>query len=397
MIFTMKVLNVIWTNSIGGVQVRVLSIAKKLKRYGIDTVVVVPKEEGNFAQWATQEGLKTYQIKLDRPQYFRDFRSIFTNVRWVFTFLFSVFAIARIIRKEDIDLVHVNGILSLQAPVAALLTRRKIVWHLIGSVYPKIVVSSLMPFVKLLSCKMILVAKKMEQYYFGHCKGLVKNKTLVIPEPVDSNKFNPANVSQSDKDRLKAKFNIGPYEKVVGFVGNISFAKDLEYFIQSAKLIKNEVNNVKFLIVGGTSKTQKNYHQWLTNLISSLGMKQDIIFTGMIENVVPMLSLFDVFLLTSVAEGTPIAILEAMSMEIPVVATDVGGVSEQVINGETGILVPPKNPEAISRAVIRLLKNKKERINMKKRARKRVKEVFSPEKCVRRHVELYQMCTMETA
>ena len=74
----------------------------------------------------------------------------------------------------------------------------------------------------------------------------------------------------------------------------------------------------------------------------------------MIENVVQMLLLFDVFLLTSVAEGTPVVILEAISIEIPVVATDVGGVSEQVINGETGILVPPKNPEAISRAVIRL-------------------------------------------
>ena len=73
----------------------------------------------------------------------------------------------------------------------------------------------------------------------------------------------------------------------------------------------------------------------------------------MIENVVQMLLLFDVFLLTSVAEGTPVVILEAISIEIPVVATDVGGVSEQVINGETGILVPPKNPEAISRAVIR--------------------------------------------
>ena len=119
-------------------------------------------------------------------------------------------------------------------------------------------------------------------------------------------------------------------------------------------------------------------------------MEQDVIFTGKRYDIPQLLSTFDVFVLPSIAEGTPIVILEAMAMEKTVVATDVGAVSEQILGGETGIIVPPRNPKAMAEAVIYLLEHPEERIRMGKKARERVKEMFSVERCVEEHRKLYE-------
>ena len=76
-------------------------------------------------------------------------------------------------------------------------------------------------------------------------------------------------------------------------------------------------------------------------------------------------------------------------MEKPVVATDVGGISEQVPDGETGIIIPARNPKAAAEAVIYLLEHPEERIKMGKKGRERVKEMFSLERCVKEHRKLY--------
>ncbi|MCK4348225.1 MAG: glycosyltransferase family 4 protein, partial [Thermoplasmatales archaeon] len=149
--------------------------------------------------------------------------------------------------------------------------------------------------------------------------------------------------------------------------------------------------NVKFLIVGDISEPLKNYYyQKLKNLIGSLKMEQDVIFTGKRYDIPQLLSTFDIFVLPSIAEGTPIVILEAMAMEKTVVATDVGAVSEQILGGETGIIVPPRNPKAMAEAVIYLLEHSEERIRMGKKAREGVKEMFSVERCVEEHRKLYE-------
>jgi glycosyltransferase involved in cell wall biosynthesis len=103
-----------------------------------------------------------------------------------------------------------------------------------------------------------------------------------------------------------------------------------------------------------------------------------------------ILSVVDIFLMTSIAEGTPLVILEAMSMGIPVVATDVGGISEQVANGKTGIVVPPKDVNAIAEAVLYLLENDEIRKQYGIKARERIVKFFSLNKCVEEHKLLYE-------
>ena len=384
----MKVLNVLLDNHIGGPQIRVLSVAKELRKFGIETIMVSPKEEGDFAQRARNEHFKAYRIILYGPKHFNSFVSVLANLRWFIMFSFSVFAIANIIKKEKIDIVHTNGLINLQAPVAAFLMRRKVVWYLSSSLFPKIVVSLLMPFVRVISDQIVIIAKRLEEYHFGNTKNLTK--ISIIYECVDINKFNPINIPKSNKDKLKREFNIVSHDMIVGCVGSINPTKGYEYFIQSANLIKKEFNNIKFMIVGAKSNSQRRYHQKLQTLISLLDMEQDIIFIGARDDVPQILSIFDIFVLSSVSEGGPRVTIEAMAMEKAIVATDVGAVSEQVLDGETGIIVPPKNPKAIAEAVLFLLEHRDERIEMGKKARERVKEMFSLERCVEEHKRLYK-------
>ena len=384
----MKVLNVVLSNRIGGPQIRVLSVAKELRKYGIETIMLSPKEEGDFAQRARNENFKAYQIALYGPR-----RSVLLNLKLLFTFPLTVFAIVKIINRENIDIVHVNGLLSFHAPIAALLTKKKVVWHLISSLYPKTLVSLLMPFIRIMADQIVVVAKILGEYYMGSQIKLAKTNTQIIYECVDVDKFNLFTVSKNDIDKLKKEFNINHFEKIVGCIGNINPIKGYEYTIESASLIKKKINNVKFLIVGDISEPQKNYYyQKLKNLVRLLKMEQDIIFTGKRDEIPQILSLFDVLLLTSIDEGTPLVILEAMAMEKPVAATDVGAVSEQLVDGKTGIIIPPRNPKAIAKAVIYLLEHADEKIEMGKKAREQVKEMFSLERCVEEHRKLYGKC-----
>lgn len=385
----MKVLQVVMDNRIGGVQVRVLAVHKELKKYHIETIIITPKEKGDFAQRA-KEDFKVYQICLNRPRNIKSFTSILSNFKWFFTFIVSVLEIIKIIRKENIDIVHLNGLLNLQAAFAALFTKKKIVWHLIGSVYPSIIVLLFMPLVKLLSDRIILVANKMQNYYFkGKIEDRIKNRISIIYEPVDTVKFNQLNINQLYKDKLKAEFNIKSNEKLIGCVGNINPAKGYEYFIQSSALIKKKINDIKFIIIGAELDTQKSYYQQLKTLISSLKMDDDYIFTGERVDIPQILSLFDIFVMSSILEGTPIAILEAMAMELPVIATDVGGIAEQVIDRETGILVRSRDPIGLAVAIEYLLNNQEKAKEMGIKGKEHVRARFSLNACNMRHLEIY--------
>ena len=98
----------------------------------------------------------------------------------------------------------------------------------------------------------------------------------------------------------------------------------------------------------------------------------------------------DLFVLSSISEGFPIALLEAMASALPVVATDVGGNSEIVIHGETGFLVPPRAPETMADAICRLLLNREEAKSMGEKGRERVKQYFSFEKMMRSYENIYE-------
>ena len=119
-------------------------------------------------------------------------------------------------------------------------------------------------------------------------------------------------------------------------------------------------------------------------------MEDAAAFTGGVEDAAPWHRAFDVFLLTSNHEGMPNVVLEAMAAGKPVIATDVAGVHELIEDGVTGIVLPRKRPLLMARRLVELLRNPELRKEMGRAAQQRVRQHFSFDAMVQRHVELYE-------
>lgn len=382
----MKVLNILPDERLGGPPLRVLSVAKKLRYYDIDSVIVIPKGDKTFAKLARKEGFKVYQIYMDR---FRDPKSLsglLTNILLPFTILITVYLLKNIIKKESIDIVHSNGIRTLQGIISAKISGVKLVVHLNDTNTPHIMKTVLAPLVLKVSDRIAIAAEAVGGYYFGDA---IPEKVSVIYAPVDLNKFNKKNMNTSNIKELRAEFGVDRETLIVGCIGNINPHKGYEYFIYAAEKIKKKVKNVKFLIVGATLKTQKLYHKKLLEKLSKLGLENDILFLGYRNDVVRILSIMDVLVLPSVSEACPQSVLEAMAMEVPAVATDVGGVREEIDDGKNGIVIQPRRPMIMAEKILFLLENQEVRKEMGKSAREKVEEKFSLDRCVEKHRGIY--------
>ena len=158
---------------------------------------------------------------------------------------------------------------------------------------------------------------------------------------------------------------------LIGFVGRLSEEKGVNYLIEAGSVLKQSAETFKIVILGdGPKKTELNY------LTKSKGLDNEINFTGFQEDIEKWLPAFDVFVLPSLTEGTPMALLEAMSMGIPVIASAVGGVPGIVKNGVNGFLVEPGDYSGLCEKITLLKNDPALREKMASEAVKTIKEGF---------------------
>jgi glycosyltransferase involved in cell wall biosynthesis len=169
----------------------------------------------------------------------------------------------------------------------------------------------------------------------------------VIPTGVDPSRFEGVS-----KDHARDKLHLGQEAKVIIYVGRLCPIKGLEYLIKAMRLIKDEENDARLVLVG---EGEERGH--LEGLVSQLGLKECTTFTGKVPNeaVPEHMAAGNVFVLPSLSEGFPLVVLEAMAAGLPIVATNVGGIPEFIVNAENGFLVEPKDPEQIAEKVCLLL------------------------------------------
>jgi glycosyltransferase involved in cell wall biosynthesis len=384
----MKILHVVADNNIGGIQNRLLQILDPLKERGIESIILTPTTPGRFSEIAEKQGIRVFRAGIQSPGLNNSLVNYVRNFFWVVNFPLGVFQTIRILKKEKIQVIHANGLLSLHAVVAGILLRRKICWHLISTLYPSCLVRILRPLIFNPLVHPVLITHNTAEYYFGSRKDTAGFK--IIFEPVDLNYFTRSAELIEDGKRFTRDLGIEDTTRIVCFIGNINPQKGLEYFIRTASEVKkNYAGKVRFFIIGKTAGGHENYRSMLQTLIAEREMEDDILFTGALDDLRPVLSRAAIFLMTSIAEGTPIVILEAMAMEIPVIAPDVGGISDQVIDRKTGIVVPPENVTLTADAVLQVLRNPELGIGMGKEGRKRAEDQFSLERCVDEHYALY--------
>lgn len=209
---------------------------------------------------------------------------------------------------------------------------------------------------------------------------------LLFHNGVDINNFNPAN---SYRNKLRNELNINDDTIVIGMIGRMSPGKGHEEFIETVSLLLKEYNNLLFVIVGEASFGEEEYETNIKIMGEEKG-KGKIIFTGFRSDIPDVLSAFDIFILPSHAEAFGIALIEAMAMEKPVVATKSDGILDIIIDKENGLFFEKKNVNQLTEKIKYLLESKERRNELGKNARKHVLENFNLDTRFDKLIELYR-------
>jgi glycosyltransferase involved in cell wall biosynthesis len=181
-------------------------------------------------------------------------------------------------------------------------------------------------------------------------KGINKSKIFVIQNAVQ-NSYNPDNFFESRLNKRKL-IRMEENEYVVGYVGRLSDEKGLEYLIGAGLMLKERGEAFKILIIGDGPKRKE-----LEDLVKEKDIQREVIFAGFQADVETWFPVIDVFVLPSLTEGTPMALLEVMATGIPAIATSVGGVPNIIEDGVNGILTDPADSKKLADKILTLAHN----------------------------------------
>lgn len=177
-----------------------------------------------------------------------------------------------------------------------------------------------------------------------------------------------------ERSAMRAQLGIAPDAFVVGTVGRLMPIKGFEYLIEAFAQLRRQqgLQESKLVIVGDGP-----LRAVLGQCAESHGLSHDVEFLGMRTDVYNLMRVFDVFALSSLHEGVPMVLLEAMALGVPIVASHVGGISEILEESREAVLVPAKDPEALARAIGVLAASSELRAELTRAARGRVETQFS--------------------
>jgi glycosyltransferase involved in cell wall biosynthesis len=213
-------------------------------------------------------------------------------------------------------------------------------------------------------------------------RGLSAGKIVTIPNGVDAAAFDPA---ACPRDAARRRLGLDGGEAALGVIAHLSPVKGHADLLAAMARIAEAAPRARLLVVGDGVLRQE-----LEALCRTLGLAGRVVFTGTREDIPTVLAALDVVVVPSLTEGLSNALLEAMAMARPVVATATGGNPDAVEAGKSGLLVPPRDPVALAAAVLRLLEHPAEARRLGEAARRRVLADFSLESMVSGYESLYR-------
>lgn len=211
--------------------------------------------------------------------------------------------------------------------------------------------------------------------------GCEEDKIQIIPNGVDLHSFEDL----AAKENEDVCMNIGALVRIVPI-------KDIKTMLQSFRIVKEEIKNARFYIMGPMEEDIE-YFEECRQMVEQLQL-QDVIFTGRVD-IRQYIGKMDVLVLSSISEGQPLAILEGMACKKPYVATDVGSCRELLEGagdgfGRAGIVVPVMHYEKMARAIIVLCRNEKKRVELGENAFHRVFSMYTIERFIEGYKDIYQ-------
>jgi glycosyltransferase involved in cell wall biosynthesis len=210
-------------------------------------------------------------------------------------------------------------------------------------------------------------------------QGLNPGSLEVIYNGLDLQTPNGLNASE-----LRAQLGLRPDDVIIGTAARLESQKGLELLISAAKLVVAKAPKTRFVIVGGGTEEPK-----LRQMVRDMSLDDHVIITGFRIDAVMIMSLMDCFVQTSHWEGMPMALLEAMALAKPVVATAVGGVPEVVVDGQTGLLLHNRDAGQLAEALLTIRGRPEMASGMGAAGRERYQQLFTSRAMIAQYERLY--------
>lgn len=379
----------------------VYELSKRLNDGGMKIVVLAPHHEG-AKFYEEMEGMKIYRFPYFYPTKYQKLcyeggilpnlkRSWLARVQVPLLLLSELIFTYKIFRKEEINIIHSHWIVPsglIGGICRRIFGKPHITTAHAGDVFTirkSRILSFITSFVFKNSDK-ITANSKFTKDVIIYINDKIKNNVEIIPMGVDTYFFNPHKASN-----LRKAFEA---EYLVLSVGRLVDKKGIKYLIMAMKEVIKEFPRTK-LIIGGSGPEKEN----LEKLSESLDLKENVVFVGYIKNadLPKYYASSDIFVLPSIetkggdTEGLGVVLLEAMASGIPLIGSNIGGITDIIKNNETGLLTRPENPEDISDKIVMLLSNKKLRRKFSEEGLRTIKEKFSWDVVTIKFVEFYEV------
>ncbi len=212
--------------------------------------------------------------------------------------------------------------------------------------------------------------------------GVDPARILLVPSGIDLARH----AALRARAGLRAELGLEAGTLLVGNVAALAPHKSQVDFVRAARVVADAMPSARFLIVGEGSERPA-----LEALRRELGLEERLLLTGFRDDALEILSLFDCFVLSSSLEGLGTSIMDAQALGVPVVATHTGGVPELVEDGETGLLVPPRQPQQLAATIMRVLRDPALRERLQRQARA-LSPRYDYQHMVRKTLEAYRRC-----
>ncbi|MCK4533738.1 glycosyltransferase [bacterium] len=354
-----NILHLITSLNIGGTENYLLTLVKEQKnKFNISIGYL--KEKGLIGEKLEEAGMKVYKLN----SLYKIYHFIKTQkINILHTHLYRANILGRIIGK----IASVPIIISSQQSVDIWKKFYHVWMDRFTARFADCIISNSKEAKDVLSCRDKVSAQKINVVYNG----------------ININDFNP----KLKNDFSKKEWGVEQQDFVVGTVLRLHREKGAHYLPKIITRVKEKIPSVKFLVIGDGPLKEK-----IEEEIKKLSLNKNVIMAGWIssENIPSVLSFFDLFFLPSKEESFPQVILEAMAMAKPVVATQVGGVSEAVLDGITGKLVPSGDWSALAESIVWMFNHQDERNQMGNEGRNRVVKLFSMHNMISKTQKIYE-------
>ncbi|NKQ35541.1 MAG: glycosyltransferase [Chloroflexi bacterium] len=369
----------------GGAQKALLVLAQSIKEQGHYVIVVTMYDKGNFIPLFNERyGLKIVNLQM-KPG-----KSLVVNG---VAFVRGLGRLYKLMLNERIDILqtftHYSNIIGsvigylARVPVRVSSQRNSLPnfpgWF--RYLDQKVANSSLVS-------KMTVVSQGTSKYCVQE-EGIRPDKLITIYNGIDVNRYH-ITLTTDEETKLRTELHLPEDAVVITLVARLHPQKGHIYLLQAVPDIIMAVPQAHFLFIG-----EGELHSQLEAEIKKRNLSTCVHLVGVRQDIPQILSISNLFVLPSLYEGMPNALLEAMASGLPAVATNVDGSPELVIEGETGLLVEPKCPEELTQAILKILRNQKLATSMGKAAKRRAESVFSVEKNVTSYLQLYERLLAE--